>query len=52
MKRILVTGGAGNIGGALVRALIKAPGNAVSQRERLSWGIYGDRWARLLEELS
>ena len=26
--------------------------NAVSQREELSWRIYGDRWARLLEELS
>ena len=30
MKKILVTGGAGHVGGALVRALIKNPGNAVS----------------------
>ena len=30
MRRILVTGGAGNVGGALVRALIKDPGNSVS----------------------
>jgi UDP-glucuronate decarboxylase len=29
VKRILVTGGAGNVGGALVRALIKDPGNSV-----------------------
>jgi UDP-glucuronate decarboxylase len=30
MKRILVTGGAGNVGGALARALIKDPGNDVT----------------------